>query len=76
MLVYPPPIPNIDSLSQFTISSLESGSFGRNRAVVNIQGQTTPKVANTDTLMPDNEDLYPPAPQDISNVFSAADLLS
>ena len=26
--------------------------------------------------MDDNEELYPPPPQDISNVFAAADLLS
>ena len=32
-----PPIPNIESLYQSTISSLDSGSFGRNRADVNIQ---------------------------------------
>ena len=28
MFVYTPPIPNIESLSQSTISSLDSGSFG------------------------------------------------
>ena len=37
MFVYPPPIPNIESLSQSTVSLLDSGSFGRNRADVNIQ---------------------------------------
>ena len=41
MFVSPPPIPNIESLSQSIISSLDSGSFGRNRADVNIQQQTT-----------------------------------
>ena len=40
MFVSPPPIPNIESLSQSTTSSLDSGSFGRNRADVNIQQQT------------------------------------
>ena len=47
MFVYLPPITIIKSLSQSTISSLDSGSFGRNRAGVNIQQQTTSKVADT-----------------------------
>ena len=67
----PPPIPNIYSLSQSTISSLDSGSFGRNRADANIQQQTTSEVANIDTVVADNEELDPPPPQDISNVFTA-----
>ena len=37
MFVSPPPILNIESLSQSTISSLDSGSFVRNRADANIQ---------------------------------------
>ena len=49
MFVSPPTIPNIESLSQSTISSLVSGSFGRNRADVNIQQKTTPELANTET---------------------------
>ena len=76
MFVSPPPIPNIESLSQSTISSLDSGSCDRNRADWNIQQQTTLEVANTETVMSGNEDLDPPPPQDISNVFSAADLSS
>ena len=40
MFVSPPPITNIESFSQYTISSLDSGSFGRNRADVNIQQKT------------------------------------
>ena len=76
MFVSPPPIPNIESLSQSTISSLDSGSFGRNRYDVNIQQQTTSEVADTETVMSYNEDLDPPLSQDISNVFAAADLLS
>ena len=40
MFVSPPPIPNIESFFQWTISSLGSGSFGRNRYDVNIQQQT------------------------------------
>ena len=32
MFVSPPPIPNIESFSQSTISSLDSGSFDRNQA--------------------------------------------
>ena len=47
MFVSPPPIPNIESLSQYTISSLYSLSFGRNQADVNIQQLTTSKLANT-----------------------------
>ena len=76
MFVYPSHIPNIESLSQPTISSLDSGSFGRNRADVNIQQPTASEVANTETVMGYNEGIYPPPPQDISNVFVAADLLS
>ena len=41
MFVSPPPIPNIESLSQSTISSLDSGSFVRNLADINIQQPTT-----------------------------------
>ena len=51
MFVSPPPIPNIESLSQSTISSLDSGSCDRNRADGNIQQETTSEVANTDTVM-------------------------
>ena len=74
IFVSPLPIPNIESLSQFTISSLDSGSFGRNRSDVNIQQPTTSEVANTGTVMAYNKDLYLPPPQDISNMFAAADL--
>ena len=76
MFVSPPPIPNIESLSQSTISSLDSVSCDRNRADGNIKQPTKSEVANTDTVMGYNEDIYPPPPQDISNVFAAADLLS
>ena len=41
MFVSPPTITNIESLYQSTISSLDSGSFGRNRSDVNIQQHTT-----------------------------------
>ena len=41
MFVSPPPIPNIESLSQSTISSLDSGSCDRNQVDGNIQQQTT-----------------------------------
>ena len=75
MFVSPPPIPNIESLSQSTISSLDSGSCDRNRADGNIQQQTTSEVANTDTEMGYNEDIDPPPPHDIYIVFAAADLL-
>ena len=43
---------------------------------MNIQQQTTLEVVNIETVMADNEELYPPTPQDIYNVFAAADLLS
>ena len=76
MFVSPPPIPNIESLSQSIISSLDSGSFGRNPADVNTQQRTTLEVANIETVMADNEELDPPPPQDISDVFAAADLSS
>ena len=69
MFVSPTPIPNIESLSQSTISSLDSGSFGRNRADVNIQQQNTSEVADIETVMADNAELDP-------NLFAAAELLS
>ena len=43
---------------------------------MNIQYQTTLEVANTEKLMADNEELYPPPQQDIQNVFTAANLVS
>ena len=76
MFVSPLPIPKIESLSQSPILSLDSGSFDRNRADGNIQQQTTSEVANTEIVMAYNEDLDPPPPHDISNVFAAADLSS
>ena len=74
MFVSPPPIPNIESLPQSTISSLDSGSFDINQTDGNIQQSTTSEVANTETLMGYNEYIDPPPPQDILNVFAAADL--
>ena len=74
--VSPSPILNIESFSQSTISSLASGSFDRNRADGNNQQPTTSGVANTETVMTGNEDTDTPPPQDILNVFPAADLLS
>ena len=76
MFVSPPPISNIESFSQSTISSLDSGSFGRNPTYVNIKQQTTSEVTNTETVMADNKELDPPTPQNISNVFAVADLSS
>ena len=76
MFVSAPPISNIKSLSQSTISSMDSGSFGRNRADVNIQQKTTSKVADKETVTADNEKLDPQPLQDISNVFAAEDLSS
>ena len=76
MFVSPTTIPNIESLSQSTISPLDSGSCDRNRADGNIQQKTTSEVANTETVMVYNEDIYPPPPQGISNEFAAADLSS
>ena len=63
-------------MSQSTISSLDSGSCDRNRADRNIQQQTALEVANTETVMGYNEDIDPPPPHDISNVFAASDLSS
>ena len=63
-------------MSQSTVSSLDSGSFDRNRADGNIQQPTTSEAANTETVMAYNEDIDPPPPHDISNVFAAADLSS
>ena len=74
MFVSPPHIPKIGSLSQSTISSLDSGLSVRNRADGNNQQPTTSEVANTEKVMAGNEDIDPPPPQDISNVFAAADL--
>ena len=65
MFVSPPPIPSIESLSQSTISSLDSGLFDRNRADGNIQQQNTSEVANTETVMGYNEDIDPPPPHEI-----------
>ena len=76
MFVFPPLITNIESLSQSTISLLDRGLFGRNRADMNIQKPTTSKESDKETIMDYNEDLDPPSPQDISHVFSFADLSS
>ena len=54
MFVSAPPIPNIEALSQSTLSSLGSGLFGRNRYDVNIQQQPTLGVADTEKVMADN----------------------
>ena len=43
---------------------------------MNIQQTITLEVSNTETVMDYNEDLDPPPPQDILNVFAAADLSS
>ena len=43
---------------------------------MNIQQKNTSEVANTDTVKADNKELYPPQPQDIYNLFAAADLPS
>ena len=55
IFVPPPPIPNIESLSQSTISSLDIGSFGIIIYNGNIRQKTTPEVAHTETVMSDNE---------------------
>ena len=51
MFVSPTPIPKIESFSQSTISSHQSGSFGRHRDDVNIQQQTKSKLSDTETVM-------------------------
>ena len=42
---------------------------------MSIQQSTISEVADTETVMAYNEDLDPPRPWDISNVFSLEDLL-
>ena len=74
--VAPHPISNIESFSQSTISSLDSGSFDRNRADGNNQQPTTSEVANIETGMAGNGDIDTPPPQAVSNVFAAVDLSS
>ena len=76
MFVSPPLIPSIESLSQSTISSLDSGSFGRNQAAVNIQQPTTSEVEDTETVMAYNEDIDPPTATGYIGCFSAAYLSS
>ena len=39
---------------------------------MNIQQRTTSEVSNTEKVMAYNVDIYPPPPQDISNMFAAA----
>ena len=41
---------------------------------MNIQQATKSGVADKETVMVYNEELDPPTPQDISNVFAATDL--
>ena len=43
---------------------------------MNIQQQTTLEVSDTETVMADNEELDPPPPHGILDVFSAAEKLS
>ena len=76
MFVSPPPITNIESLSQSTISSLYGGSFDKNRFDVNIQHLTISEEADIDTVMAYNKDLDTTPPHYILNMFSAAHLLS
>ena len=42
---------------------------------MNILQPTTSQMADAETVMADNEDIYIKPPQDLSNVFAAADLL-
>ena len=43
---------------------------------MNIQQLTTSEVADTETVMDDNEEIDPTPPQDIYDFFAAADLSS
>ena len=70
LFVSPPPITNIESLSKSNISSLDSRSSDRKRADKNIQQRNTSEVANIETVMAYNDDLYPPPPHDKLNVFA------
>ena len=60
-----PPITNIESLYQSTISSPGSGSFVRNRSDVHIRQRNTPEVDDTDTVMANNEEIDTPTSYDI-----------
>ena len=46
----------------------------KNQADGNNEQPTTSEVANKETVMASNEDIDTPPPQDISNMFAAADL--
>ena len=76
MFVSPNPIPNIELLSQSIISSLESGSFGRNQSDMNIQHHTTSEVSDIEIVMADDEELYTPSTEVILNLFASSDLSS
>ena len=65
--ISPPPFPNISLLSTSTISSLGNSSSSRNKDQVN---------DNTMKTLVNNEEEEPPLPQDLTNVFEAADLSS
>ena len=41
---------------------------------MNIQKPSTSEVADTETVMDDNEDIDPPPPQDVLNAFSSTEL--
>ena len=43
---------------------------------MNIQQPTTLEVSDIEKVMAENEETYPPPPQDISNMFAAVDLSS
>ena len=43
---------------------------------MNIQQPTTSEVSDTETVIDYNEDIDPPPPQHISNVFASAELSS
>ena len=55
---------------------MDIGSFGVNLADVNIQQLIKLDVAYTETVMADNEELDPPPPHDILNVFAVSELFS
>ena len=43
---------------------------------MNIQQKNTSEVAGKETVMADNEEIYPPPPQNILNVFAASEFYS
>jgi uncharacterized protein (UPF0335 family) len=68
--ISPPPLPNISLLSTSTISSLGNLSPGRMSSTANKD-----QVTSIMKTVVNNEEEESPSPQDLSNVFEAADMM-